>query len=288
MDTEYSRLKQRGSDVSTTRSFFFVKPRLDLRYNLSPRMQLRSRMLRTVSQLNFSNFVSTISTNDVRIGVIQAGNPNLVPEKKWTFEVTGEYRLADDQGVLTLRTFYDDITDYIDKILIVPDVAGAGNIGSAYSFGAELKAGLRLDALGLAGASIDASGTLQDSSVTDSFTLEKRPLQAFQNYRWSISYRHDTTWRNLSYGATFTGIGARFGSDIDFTQDFKFKPEWTAFLEMPAMGLTFRLEAAQDPRIVTRDRLLFIGNRANGNLLRQELRHETFDTEVKFIVKGTF
>ncbi len=31
VDTEYSRLKQRGSDVSTTRLFFFVKPRLDLR-----------------------------------------------------------------------------------------------------------------------------------------------------------------------------------------------------------------------------------------------------------------
>ena len=288
LDTEYSRLKQWGTDVSTSRSFFFVKPRLDVRYDVGQRTQVRGRILRTVSQLDFSNFVTSVTTNDVRIGVIQAGNPNLVPEKTWTFEVTGEYRLAEDQGVVSLRTFYNDITDAIDKILIIPDVAGAGNIGSAHSFGAELKAGLRLDRLGLTGASIDASGTLQDSSVRDSFTLQQRPLQSFQNYLWSISYRHDTSWRQLSYGATFTGSDARFGSDIDFTQAFKFKPDWEAFAEMPAVGLTFRLEVLKTPRIVTRDRLQYIGNRAGGNLLRQELRFDTFDTTFKFFVKGTF
>ena len=288
VDTEYSRLKQRGSDVSTTRSFFFVKPRLDVRYNVTARTQLRGRIFRDISQLDFSNFVSTINNNDVRVGVIQAGNPNLVPEKTWIFEVTGEHRLADDQGVLTLRTFYNDITDNIDKILIIPDVAGAGNIGSAYSYGAEFKVGIRLDGLGLTGASIDASGTLQDSSVTDFFTLEKRSLQSFQDYIWSVSYRHDTAWRNFSYGATFEGSDARFGSDIDFVQDFKFKWDWEAFAEIPLSGLTVRLEVAQNPRIVTRDRLLFVGNRANGTILRRELRHDTFDTEIKFIVRETF
>ncbi len=288
VDTEYSRLKQRGSDVSTTRSFFFVKPRLDLRYDLSPGIQLRGRVLRDISQLDFSNFVSTINTNDVRVGVIQAGNPDLVPEKTWTFEVTGEYRLPNDQGVLTLRTFYDDITDNIDKILIIPEVAGEGNIGSAYQYGAELKVGIRLDGLGLEGASVDANGLLQDSSVTDSFTGEKRPLQSFRNWEWSVSYRHDTQWRNLSYGASIEGNDARFGSDIDFTQQFKFRTDWTLFAEIPLFGLTFRLEIEEDPRVVTRDRLQFVGNRANNNILRRELRFDTFDTQVNFIVKGTF
>ena len=297
IDTEYSRLKQRGSDVSTTRSFFFVKPRLDMRYNVTPRMQLRGRILRDISQLDFSNFVSTINTNDVRVGVIQAGNPDLVPEKTWTFELTGEYRLPDDQGVLTLRTFYNDITDAIDKIPIGPamDVAGEGNIGSAYSYGAELKAGIRLDALGLTGASIDASGTVQDSSATDPFflratpsTVVKRPLQSFQNYTWSVAYRHDTSWHNLSYGFEMDESDARFGSDIDFTQAFKFEWDWEAFVEMPIKGLTFRLEVDKAPRIVKRDRLLFSGNRATSDILRRELRHDTFDTEIRFIVKGTF
>ncbi len=262
-------------------------------------------MFRDISQLDFSNFVSTINANDVRVGIIQAGNPDLVPEKTWTFEVTGEYRLPNDQGVLTLRTFYNDITDTIDKIPIlldmadgddiIPDVAGEGNIGSAYSYGAELKVGIRLDALGLSGVSVDASGILQDSSVTDPFflradlpTVVKRPLQSFRNWEWSVSYRHDTQWRNLSYGASIEGNDARFGSDIDFTHQFKFRTDWTLFAEIPLFGLTFRLEIEEDPRVVTRDRLLFDGNRANGNVLRRELRFDTFDTQVNFIVKGTF
>lgn len=288
VDTEYSRLKQRGSDVSTTRSFFFIKPRLDVRYDVAPGMQLRGRIFRDISQLDFSNFVSTITTNDVRIGVIQAGNPDLAPEKTWTFELTGEYRLPNDQGVVTLRTFYDDITDYIAKFPITPDIAGEGNIGSAHSYGAELKVGLRLDWLGLDGASIDANGLLQDSSVTDPFTFDKRPLQGFRNWEWSISYRHDTAWRNFSYGATFENNDARFGSDIDFRQQFKFRWDWEAFAEMPLFGLTFRLEVSKDPRVVTRDRLLFNGNRANNDILRRELRFDTFDTEVRLLVRGTF
>ena len=288
LDTEYSRLRQRGSDVRTSRSFIFVKPRLDARYDLGARTQIRGRVLRTVSQLNFSNFVSSVSTRDVRIGVIQAGNPGLVPEKTWTFEVTGEHRLADDQGVVSLRTFYNDIADAIDKILLAPDVAGAGNIGGARSYGAELKLGLRLDRLGLSGASIDASGTVQDSSVRDSFTLRRRPLQWFSNYNWSVSFRHDTDWRNLAYGATFTGSDARFGSDIDFTQSSKSKPDVDVFVEMRAAALTFRLEAKELLSVITRDRLQYIGNRANGNLQRQEVRHDTFEKIFKFIVKSTF
>ena len=288
LDTEYSRLRQKGTDVTLSRTLFFVKPRLDVRYDLGARTQVRGRILRTVSQLNFASFVSSVSINDVRIGVIQAGNPDLVPEKTWTFEATGEHRLADDQGVVSLRAFYNDISDKIDRVLIVPDVAGAGNIGGARSYGAELRVGLRLSWLGLAGASIDASGTVQDSSVRDSFTPDRRPLQGFRNYSWSVSFRHDTDWRNLAYGATFTDSDARFGSNIDFTESFKFKPDAEAFVEMRAAGLTFRLEAEDLLMVVTRDRLKYFGNRADGNFDRRELRHDTFDRKFKFVVKGTF
>ena len=85
IDTAYSKLRQRGNDVSTDRSFFYPKPRLDLRYQIETRGKLNARIFRTVSQLDFANFVSSISSSDVRFGVIQAGNPNLVPEKTWTF-----------------------------------------------------------------------------------------------------------------------------------------------------------------------------------------------------------
>lgn len=288
IDTEYSRLKQRGIDVNTSRSFFFPKPRLDARYDATPNFQVRGRIFREIGQLDFANFVSSIDSDDVRIGVIQAGNPDLVPEKTWTFESTGEYRLAEDQGSISVRGFYNSISDAVDYVLIAPDVSGSGNIGSGHSYGAEAKLGLRLGRFGLEGASIDVTGLVQESSVRDAFTGLRRPLQEFQSYEWVVSFRHDLEWNNLAYGFTIDGEDAMYESDIDFVQWFQPKPEASAFVEMRAFDLTFRVDAYEVRRISTRDRLLYIGNRAAGNLRRQELRRETSDSVLVFSVKGTF
>ncbi len=288
VDTEYSSLKQRGVDLNASRSLFFIKPRLDMRYDVSPRVQLRGRIFRTVSQLDFANFVTSVSTNDVRVGVIQAGNPNLVPEKTLTFETTGEYSLPSDQGTVSLRVFYNDITDAIDKLVIGPDVAGTGNIGAAKSYGAEAKAGLRLGWLNLPGASIEATGKVKDSSVRDSFTLVRRPLNEFRNYDWSVTFRHDINWHNLAYGATFEGEDATFSSDIDFTQSYSAHPEASAFVEMRAAGLVFRLQVRELMWAKTRDRLAYVGNRATSALEQREMRHESIANEYRFIVRGTF
>ena len=288
IDTESSRLKQRGTDVNAVRSFFFIKPRIDVRYDLSPGTQIRARALRVIGQLNFADFVSSFTFDDSRLGVILAGNPNLVPQKTWTFETTAEHRLANDQGVVSARGFYNKIQDTIDKVLIVPDVAGVGNIGNAHSYGVEIKTGLRLDRFGLPRASIDATGLVQTSSVRDAFTQDDRALVFFPSYRWSIGFRQDVNWRNLSYGVSFNGQRSVLGSDIDFRQRFKPRPDAEVFAEMRAGGLTFRLEGGGLLRTVTRDRYLYVGNRANNNLLRFEHRYDTFDKVVRFIVKGTF
>jgi len=288
IDSEYSRLRQRGIDVNTSRDFFFVKPRLDLRYDATPSLQVRGRILRTIGQLDFGDFVSSIDSEDVRIGVIQAGNPALVPEKTWTFETTGEYRLPADQGSLSVRVFYNAISDAVDKVLIAPEIAGTGNIGDGRSYGAEAKLGMRLGWLGLPGASIDASGLVQDSSVRDAFTGLRRPLQEFQSYQWLVSFRHDLAWNNLAYGVTVDGEDAQYESDIDFIHWLHHKPEATAFVEMRAFELTLRVEASPLRRLTTRDRFLYLGNRVDGVLRRQELRRQSSDAGIKFIVKGTF
>ena len=45
-----------------------------------------------------------------------AGNPNLVQEKAWQYEVNMEYRLPEDNGVLNARVFYHDLEDVIDRV----------------------------------------------------------------------------------------------------------------------------------------------------------------------------
>ena len=288
LDTERSRLKQRGRDVNSSRTFSFLKPRLDVRYDPWPRTQIRARVLRNISQLDFANFVSSFSTDDVRLGVLLLGNPNLVPEKTWTAESTFERRLDKDRGVVSLRAFYNRISDHIDKFPITPAFAGTGNIGRARSYGAELKLGLRLDGLGFRRASFDATGLVQDSSARDAFTFDRRDIVSFPNYRWNVAFRQDLDWNNVAYGFNVNDQDKFIGSDIDFRHEFSFTPELDVFVETRLSGLTFRFEASRLTRVVHRDRFQFIGNRTQGNLLRKEFRFDTFPRTFKAIVRGTF
>ena len=290
IDSEYSRLRQVGRDINTSRRFFFIKPRFDLRYDVSRRVQVRARVLRSISQLDFANFVSSFPNDDVRLNVILAGNPNLVPEKTWTFETTYEQRFSGRRDVVSLRGFYNLIDDHIDRIRIVPGVAGVGNIGRAKSYGAEAKAGLGLGWLGLTNASLDVTGTVQGSSVVDSFTRDRRRIQSLPNYKWSVGYRHDTGWHGLSYGATVTASGPYLASDIDFRHTISGRPDAAVYVEARPLGnVTFRLEGARLLQTrADRDRFQYVGERAAGVLLREELRRDLFDRSVKFIVRGAF
>ena len=86
-DTESSRLTQSGSEINTERSFFFVKPRLDARLDYA-RAQVRARVQRSISQLDFADFISGFNTDFLRLEVLRAGNPDLVPEKEWLYAPT--------------------------------------------------------------------------------------------------------------------------------------------------------------------------------------------------------
>ena len=76
-----------------------MRPRLKLSYDISPLWQLRAGVERVVSQLDFKDFVSSFRTEDSSNDVVVAGNPNLVPQKNWNYELLIEHRLADDQGL---------------------------------------------------------------------------------------------------------------------------------------------------------------------------------------------
>jgi len=298
IDTEYSRLRQIGTDINQTRSLFYVRPRLDIRYDYEKLIQFRGRAERTVSQLNFTDFVSGFNTDDNVTDVIQAGNPSLVPQKAWEYDVTFERRLKNDQGVWALRLYYFNIENLIDRVPVGDGtVAAPGNIGSAKELGLQLTSGLRLSRFGLTGASIDASYLLRHTSATDGFTGQKRRIRFLADRVWSASFRHDTSWHNLSYGISTDGFGrgdevttALYGFDVDYTDIIRRRVDISGFIEVtPFDGITVRLDAKRIfKRAATRDRLFFMGNRANGILKQTEFREGTFQREVKLSLRGTF
>ena len=291
VDTEFSRIKQTGSAVSNQREFFFIRPRLDVRYDLSPQWQVRAGVTRVISQLNFNDFVSSFRTEDSSDEVIVAGNPDLVPQKNWNYELVIEHRLANDQGVLTLRGFYNDIADHIHKIPVgTGNVSAAGNVGSANFYGAELKGGIRLDWLGLEGAKIDGGVKLWHSSKTDAFTGAQIRMDQTANLNWDVSFRHDTSWLGLSYGVDINDRSNFFLIESDFVLKFWPKPNVNPFVEFrPIGGIVVRLEGSDvfrptEPRFVE----YFDGNRATASPTFNEIRDWRFGRSVTLSVRGTF
>ena len=258
---EYSRLTS-NYPSQPARELGFLKPRIDARFRPTSQDQIRVMVERTVSQLDFLNFVPRYNVDDQ---VVESGNPGLEPEKVWTYEVGYERRLPRDGGLIELRAYYDDITDAIDRFPFCR-VAGAlqpltrclstappagsrldsafGNIAQATRYGAEAKVSLRLGFVGLSDAVLSLGGERKWSRVKDPFTGQKRRLLDDERFGYKIGFRHDLTAWRASYGFDYKSVGvATINSDLSFTEFNEIDPMLEAFAERRLFGgLTLRLE----------------------------------------------
>jgi outer membrane receptor protein involved in Fe transport len=288
LNFEYSKIEQSGIDVENARSFTYIKPRFDLRWDLDDSTQLRGSLERTVSQLNFADFVATFDNEDDQL---DAGNPDLEPEKAWEYKLTYERRLADDAGVLEAQLFYNDIEDHIDKVAATDVISAPGNIGDADLYGLRLNGSLRLDRIGLEGAVFDLTYRLQHSETTDPFTGAERVMLYKPRNVYSVKFRHDIAAWKINYTVDVEWWGEREQHEITFrdTND-SLRPNINAGLQY---RLTDNLLLWFDSRFVIdserrRIRERFDGNIADSALLRTEIRHQYHRS--KFIVglRGQF
>ena len=100
---EDSRIKQMG-DIDNTRQFDFLRPKIDFRYDINNSFQLHLTAEKFVSQLSFADFSASTNLMDEDQDTI-AGNPELVQEESWRYNVNLDYRLPNDGGVLTYGFF---------------------------------------------------------------------------------------------------------------------------------------------------------------------------------------
>lgn len=290
LNAEYSRLDQSGSDIQETRSFFFLKPRFDLRFDVTKSKQVRLKVERTISQLNFADFVSTFDEEDDRP---DSGNPDLVQEKTWIYEAAYEQRLANDGGFFKVKLFYNDISDKIDKVIgnIGGDRSATGNVGDASLYGAEVESSVRLAMVGVPDAVVTVSYTRQRARLTDFFTGERHGFNRTADFIWKIGLRHDTQTRfSLSYGFDIRREGGRPTNDIDDYWIFTTKPEVNAFAEVKILGgLTLRLQSNRLAHDVgERDRIRFVGNKARGEVSRTEYRRRILSRTFALSLRGNF
>ena len=292
---EYSEITQRG-DVSKQRDFDFVKPKVDFRYDLTPTLQIRGTIEKIVNQLTFNDFVAASDETDEDSNV-QAGNANLRQDWYWNYEISSEYRLPNDVGVVSGRLYYEDWRDAIERLDVTVDednlLSANGNIGDGEKYGIDINSSIRLRMINMPNLLISASLNAEDSKITDPFLgIERRMLGSFRG-RNNLGFRHDIPNWNLNYGVNWNNLwdGNRSRYDIDDIELSAGDPFWSAFVEwVSPQNITFRLDAL---RIVNngefcRERLRFVGRISSGILEEIEDQCSTPGPIVSLRVTGTF
>ncbi len=237
-----------GANIERSRKFSFVKPRLDIRYDLSERDQLRATVEKQVSQLDFQNFVAEY---DLLFDRIRLGNTGIVPEKSWQYNLAYEHRLANDAGTAQIEFFYHDFSDYIARVDFTEffDESGdeiprdeleftsvSGNIDKATSYGIEASGSFRLGFVGLPEAVFSVDYRYEKTDVVDQFSGENRAFKWRPEHLATLNFRHDVTKWNMSYGAKATFMSLSDDHDIDFQDRTRTGDAYELFAEFKVFG----------------------------------------------------
>lgn len=283
--TEWSKLEQTG-DAHKSRTFFFLRPSVDTRYNITDRDQVQFSVRRNVRQLDFFDFAASRSDDDE----VVEGNENLVPEKNWEFEASFEHRIANDGGRVKLTLLNQQFQDRIEIIPVGGGNIARGNVGDAERWQLVLDTSIRMGFIGLPDLVIEPLGELNFTSVRDPFTGEKRNFNGWNTGFVELGMRHDINSIGLSYGGTVGYFDGWKFQDNDETIRFNGGVFSDAFVEKSLpWGLTVRFESFDlNNRLRKRDRTLFLVSRIDGVIDNTEFRRQREGRTFIFSIRGTF
>jgi len=192
---EVSEISQSG-DTDLSKSFVYPKPRLQTTFTPAPGHQFRVRLEREVGQLDFGDFVASA---DIDIGQVEAGNPDLEPQKAWVVEALYERRFW-DEGVFDVTYSHARIEDVVDLIPLTGGFEGVGNIGDGTSDFFQLRLTLPTDRLGISGGRLIVRGSWSWTEVTDPLTSEPRRFQGNQYFGCGASFNQDLRGGRWAWG----------------------------------------------------------------------------------------
>ncbi len=267
----------------------FVRPKgfISATYKPSDDFTIRSKLEREVGQLNFFDFISSVSLQD---DFDRAGNPDLVPSQSWigTLEFDRQFK---DGHSLKAKFFGEKISDLVDRIPIGQDGDGVGNIDSASQYGVEFDATIKGDPWGLKGMELNLELDLRDSSVIDPVEGFSRRLNGEYKSYWSASFRHDIPNSNWAYGFFADQGKEALSYHLNTVNGFNFDGPWgQVFVEhKDIMGLKVNaslrnlFDASDDFR-----RVIYTDRRDVGTIDVIEDRTRPFGMFFRLTVSGTF
>jgi len=283
---EASRLSFSG-DVEQSVSLSYFKPSIQVSRALGGQNQLRARLFRDVSQLDFEDFVSRASLTDE---IIEGGNPDLRPETSWRAELTADLRFG-NQTALSLTLFRRWLSDTVDLVPLGPPGAhfdAPGNIGPGRIYGVQASLRLPLQPV-LAGGTFTLDGTWMDAEVTDPLTGERRTTSDFAETELTAELRQDLTASHFAWGVKYTDkperISYRF-NEIDRRRESPSLDLWVETTAVPdlRLRLTFVSLLGTPER---RERIFFTPDR-NGEIDRIERSEHRPGRWLTFSISGNF
>ena len=287
---EYSQISQTGAQ-SLQRSFFRPKGFIQASYKIRDNFSVRPRIAREVGQLNFNDFISSVSLRD---SLSNTGNANLVPEQIWASEVEFE-RIFTKGNIIKVRLYADFISDLVDRIPVGMNGDAVGNIDSARRYGLDIDATLKGEAFGLDGVQLDTTLDFRRSSVDDPLTGRARRLNSDKITLWEVGLRHDIKGTNWAYGGTISEISRSQTFRLDTVTSagggqIQTKPRFSTFIEhKDFLGLKLKAEIVNilNGKDVN-DRKLFTNRRDLGQVDIIETSRRNFGQTLRFNVSGTF
>ena len=291
---EYSRIEQTG-DVDNARHFDFLKPKVDFRYDINNSFQMHLTAEKFVSQLRFADFSAATNLMDEDQDTI-AGNPELVQEESWRYNVNLDYRLPNDGGVVNLRLFYLDVENHIGRIDISPSPTQLkstnGNVGDGSVSGLNLNTSIRLGMVGLPSALLTAGFLVQNSRIDDALIGKMRKVVPYDRGSFNFGFRHDMSGSGINYGFNYrSGIdGNRPLYDIDNVLFMGSPSNLTVFAEKQGFaGLTYRFEAINVFNYKQKQERRRFSGYLRDDVLKEIERFSTTDgVRLTFKVRGTF
>lgn len=245
---EFSEIEQSG-DLSNTRDFSYLKPKIDFRYNINNSLQLRTSLEKVVSQLSFADFSRATDERDDDLDTV-AGNPNLEPEESIRAEVTLDYRLPNDNGTINAKYFHYEYDNKIGKVDISTPTniqSTNGNIGSAAAYGLILNTSFRLGFIGLPQALFTSAVTVQESEFhNDPLAPREHGFPPYDRGSYRFGYRHDLPQYQMNYGFNYNARidGGRLAWDVNSRYSIPVGSDFTFYIEKVGFaGLTYRFEA---------------------------------------------
>ncbi len=173
-------------DSNQTVDLAFWKPSIQVTRTFEGNNQLRFRIYRDVSQLDFGDFVSAAATADA---LVSGGNPDLVPQSDWRYELGADLRFPGG-AALGLTLTHHQITDVSDVVYIpAAGFDAPGNLGDGEA--TSLDVNFSMPVPHIEGGRLTIQGYLWDTEVTDPLTNQPRIFSFQPESQVEVNFRQD-------------------------------------------------------------------------------------------------